>query len=68
MSVAFVQSVWTVIAMVVFIGIVIWAFSKRKKADFEEAGRMALNDEKPVQPSMNKTAVENGSDKLSKEE
>ena len=68
MSVAFVQSVWTVIAMVVFIGIVIWAFSKRKKADFEEAGRMALNDEKPVQQSINKTAVDNGSEKLSKEE
>ncbi len=68
MSVAFVQSVWTVIAMVVFIGIVIWAFSKRKKADFEEAGRMALNDEKPVQQSMNKAAVDNGSNKLSKEE
>ena len=61
MSVAFVQSVWTVIAMVVFIGIVIWAFSKRKKADFEEAGRMALNDDEPVQQSMNNSAEKNGS-------
>lgn len=67
MSVAFVQSVWTVIAMVVFIGIVIWAFSKRKKADFEEAGRMALNDDEPVQHSMNKSAQKNGS-KLNNEE
>lgn len=67
MSVAFVQSVWTVIAMVVFIGIVIWAYSKRKKADFEEAGRMALDDDKPIKNSMNKTATENGS-KLNNEE
>jgi len=66
MSISFVQSVWTVIAMVVFIGIVIWAFSKRKKADFEEAGRMALDDDKPVNDSMNKAATNNGS-KLTEE-
>ena len=53
MSVTFVQSVWTVIAMVVFIGIIIWAFSKRKKSDFEQAGRMAMDDDKPVNDSMN---------------
>ena len=66
MSVSFVQSVWTVIAMVVFIGIVVWAFSKRKKADFEKAGRMALDDDKPVNNSMKKSATENGS-KLTEE-
>ena len=45
MSVAFVQSVWTVIAMVVFIGIVIWAYSKRRKNDFDQAGRIAMDDD-----------------------
>ncbi len=45
MSVAFVQSVWTVIAMVVFIGIVIWAYSKRRKTDFDKAGRIAMDDD-----------------------
>jgi cytochrome c oxidase cbb3-type subunit 4 len=66
MSVSFVQSVWTVIAMVVFIGIVIWAYSKRKKADFEKAGRMAMDDDKPVNDSMNKAATTSGS-KLNEE-
>jgi len=66
MSVSFVQSVWTVIAMVVFIGIVIWAYSKRKKADFEKAGRMAMDDDMPVNNSMNKTATKDGS-KLTEE-
>jgi cytochrome c oxidase cbb3-type subunit 4 len=66
MSVSFVQSVWTVIAMVVFIGIVIWAYSRRKKADFEQAGRMALDDDKPVEQSMKKTAIHSG-DKLNEE-
>ena len=48
-------------AMVVFIGIVIWAYSRRKKADFEQAGRIAMDDDKPVNDSMNKTASKNGS-------
>ena len=61
MNVSFVQSVWTEMAMVVFIGIVIWAYSRRKKADFEQAGRMAMDDDKPVNDSMNKTASKNGS-------
>lgn len=66
MSVSFVQSVWTVMAFVVFIGIVIWAFSRRKKADFEKAGRMALDDDKPATDSMNKSAGKPGS-KLTEE-
>ena len=53
-------------AMAVFVGIVIWAFSRRKKADFERAGRMPIDDDKPVQDSMKKTADESGS-KLTEE-
>ncbi len=66
MSVTFVQSVWTVMAMAVFIGIIIWAFSKRKKSDFEKAGRMAMDDDKPVNDSMNNAATNNGN-KLTEE-
>jgi len=61
MSPSFVQSVWTVMAMAVFIGIVVWAFSRRKKGDFEKAGRMAMDDDKPATDSMNKTASSTGS-------
>ena len=61
MSVSFVQWVWTVVAMAVFIGIVIWAFSRRKKADFEKASRMAMDDDKPATASMNKAAGKTGS-------
>jgi cbb3-type cytochrome oxidase subunit 3 len=53
-------------AMVVFIGIVIWAYSRRKKSDFEQAGRIATDDDKPVTDSMNKAATNNGS-KLTEE-
>jgi len=66
MSATFVQSVWTVMAFVVFIAIVIWAYSKRKKPDFEKAGRIAMDDDKPVTDSMNKAATNTGS-KLTEE-
>ena len=45
MSVGFVQAVWTVVAMVFFIGIVIWAWSGKRKKDFDEASRLPLDDD-----------------------
>ena len=42
------QSVWTVVALVIFVGIVIWAWSSRRKKDFDKAARMALDDEKTL--------------------
>lgn len=48
MSGALAQTVWTVIAFVFFVGIVIWAWSGRRKKDFNKAARMALDDDKPI--------------------
>jgi cytochrome c oxidase cbb3-type subunit IV len=42
------QSIWTVIAFVIFVGIVIWAWSGKRKKDFDKAARMALDDEKSI--------------------
>ena len=39
------HSIWTILVFIVFIGIVIWAYSGRRKKDFDEASRMALDDE-----------------------
>ncbi len=41
-----IQSVWTVLAFVIFIGIVIWAWSGRREKDFDKAARMALDEDK----------------------
>ncbi len=41
-----IQSAWTVIAFVIFIGIVIWAWSGRRKEDFDKAARMAMDEDK----------------------
>jgi cytochrome c oxidase cbb3-type subunit 4 len=41
-------SIWTVIAFVFFVGVVIWAWSSRRKKDFDKAARMALDDDEAV--------------------
>jgi cytochrome c oxidase cbb3-type subunit 4 len=39
------HSWWTVLLLVVFVGIVIWAYSSKRRADFDEAARLALDDD-----------------------
>ena len=48
MSDSFWQTAWTVIAFVFFVGIVFWAWSGRRKRDFDKASRMALDDDKSI--------------------
>ena len=40
--------IWTVVAFVIFIGIVIWAWGSGRKAEFDKAARMAMDDDKPI--------------------
>lgn len=46
-----VQIIWTVVAFVIFIGIVVWAWSGGRKAEFDKAARMALDDDEPISNS-----------------
>jgi cytochrome c oxidase cbb3-type subunit 4 len=39
------HSVWTVVLVILFIGIVAWAFSAKRKADFDAAARLPLDEE-----------------------
>lgn len=48
MNVTLIQTVWTVIAFVFFVGIVVWAWRGDRKEDFDKAARMALDDDKPI--------------------
>lgn len=41
-------SLWTVVACVIFLGIVAWAWSSRRKADFAAAARLALDSDNHV--------------------
>jgi cbb3-type cytochrome oxidase subunit 3 len=42
------QSIWTVMAFVFFIGIVFWAWSSQRKNAYNKAARMALDDDTSV--------------------
>jgi cytochrome c oxidase cbb3-type subunit 4 len=45
MDVNTLRSVATVAGLLTFIGIVVWAWSKRNAADFEEAARLPFNQD-----------------------
>ena len=40
-----IQSFWTVIAFITFIGIVIWAWSSKRNKDFKDAAHLIFDDE-----------------------
>ena len=39
------RSIVTVVSLLTFVGIVVWAWSKRNKADFDEAARLPFKDD-----------------------
>ncbi len=39
------RSIVTTISLLTFVGIVIWAWSKRNKADFDEAARLPFQED-----------------------
>ncbi len=43
-----IHSVWTVLMVITFIGIVVWAWSGKQRKTFEEAARMPLEDDIPA--------------------
>ncbi len=45
MSFTFIQSIWTIVIMVTFLGIVAWAYSGKRKSAFDEAARLPFEDD-----------------------
>jgi cytochrome c oxidase cbb3-type subunit IV len=45
MDLAIFHAYWTVLLLVIFIAIWIWAWSGKRKAAFDEAARLALDDD-----------------------
>ena len=43
-----IHSVWTVLLVILFLGIVFWAYGRNRKSDFEAAAKLPLNDEPPA--------------------
>lgn len=53
---------WTVLLLVVFVGIVIWAYSGARKKDFDEAARLPLDDDHDGKHAPARRKHENGDD------
>jgi cytochrome c oxidase cbb3-type subunit 4 len=53
MDIGTVRGLVTLALMLAFIGLVIWAWSSRRKADFDEAAQMPLRDDPPKNKGAN---------------
>ena len=45
MDFTLIQSIWSIVILVTFLGIVAWAYSGKRKADFDEAANLPFADE-----------------------
>jgi cytochrome c oxidase cbb3-type subunit 4 len=50
--VALIQSIWTIVVMVIFFGVILWAFSRKRKSEFDEAARLPLDDDDSVEKNI----------------
>lgn len=41
---------WTIIAFTLFVGIVIWAWSGKRKREFKTLAHLPLEDDQPILP------------------
>lgn len=48
MNFTMIDAIWTVVVMVVFIGIVLWAWSGKRKQAFDEAANIPFNEDEPA--------------------
>jgi cytochrome c oxidase cbb3-type subunit 4 len=49
------RGLMTIILMLLFVGLVFWAFSRRRKKDFEAAARLPLDDDRRPDSSRSRT-------------
>jgi len=41
------QSIWSIVILITFLGIVVWAYSSKRKTDFDEAAQLPFDDGPP---------------------
>jgi cytochrome c oxidase cbb3-type subunit 4 len=51
---------WTLAAFIVFLGIIAWAWSRKRKQDFDAAARLPLDDDSPYMTDNRKREKTNG--------
>jgi cytochrome c oxidase cbb3-type subunit 4 len=55
MDIGTVRGLITLALFIAFLALVLWAYSKRRKADFDELARMPLEDDSPAKDQGSKT-------------
>ena len=45
MDFTLIQSLWSIVILITFLGIVLWAYSGKRKTAFDEAARLPFDDE-----------------------
>lgn len=50
MNYSLILSVWTIVVMVLFIGIVLWAWSGKRKQHFDEAANIPFSEDEELLP------------------
>ncbi|HWJ07051.1 MAG TPA: cbb3-type cytochrome c oxidase subunit 3 [Steroidobacteraceae bacterium] len=55
MEIGTLRGLITLALLIAFVALVIWAWSKRRKADFDKLARMPLEDDPPSQDQGSKT-------------
>ena len=45
------QSLWSIVILITFLGIVFWAYSSKRTSAFDEAARLPFDDELPSEES-----------------
>lgn len=53
------QGLWTLVSLVTFVAIALWAYSRKRKPVFEQAARIPL-EEDPEPPAQSDPEVEDG--------
>ena len=43
------QSLWSIVILITFLGIVFWAYSSKRTSAFDEAARLPFDDELPIE-------------------
>ena len=55
MDIGTIRGLTTLVLMLAFVGLVIWAYSKRRKADFDEMANLPFNECPPEKEKGSKT-------------
>lgn len=50
------RGLMTLLILIAFLGVVVWAYSKRRKPDFDEASRLPFADDEDVTPPRGRDA------------